>query len=178
VNTTDLNTTDVDSTDPNTSDSSTSDPNRTDPARAATGSDVNRRLDEERVRRVTALVGASPARISRAIDDLDRTWDVERVLEANASTLMLLSLGLARVHSRRWLALSTVVPGFLLQHAIQGWCPPIWVIRRLGVRTRQELDIERTALKLLRGDFEDLPTGSTNPESVARAAIERARRVG
>ena len=46
-----------------------------------------------------------------------------------------------------------MVGGFLLQHAVQGWCPPVPVFRRLGVRTQTEIDEERYALKALRGDF-------------------------
>ncbi|MGM1030463.1 MAG: hypothetical protein ACQEWM_11450 [Actinomycetota bacterium] len=148
----------------------------TDPVRKATDHGVNGRLDEERVARVTALVNAPPDAIARAIDDLDRTWDVERVLEANAATITLVSLALSRLHSTKWLVLSAAVPAFLLQHAIQGWCPPIWLIRRLGVRTRREIDVERTALKALRGDFRDLGDDGADAEAVARAAIEQAKR--
>jgi hypothetical protein len=45
--------------------------------------------------------------------------------------------------------------GFLLQHAVQGWCPPLPLLRRLGVRTADEINEERYALKALRGDFVD-----------------------
>ncbi|MGB3956174.1 MAG: hypothetical protein WBL05_12990 [Brooklawnia sp.] len=149
-----------------------------DRVRGATDSGVNRRLDQERLSRVTALVGASPEVISQHIRELDHSWDVERVLELNASSLMLLSLALSRLHTRKWLVLSTAVPAFLLQHAIQGWCPPIWVIRRLGVRTRREIDVERTALKALRGDFSDFVADGVDAAAAARAAIERADRQG
>lgn len=44
--------------------------------------------------------------------------------------------------------------GFLFQHAIQGWCPPLPILRRLGFRTAEEINQERYALKALRGDFE------------------------
>jgi hypothetical protein len=54
---------------------------------------------------------------------------------------------------RRWRLLTLVVLGFLLQHAVQGWCPPVVLFRRLGVRTRQELDAEKHVLKALRGDY-------------------------
>jgi hypothetical protein len=35
---------------------------------------------------------------------------------------------------------------FLLQHGLQGWCPPLPVLRRLGVRTQREIDAEKYAL--------------------------------
>lgn len=86
---------------------------------------------------------------------LQREWDTERVLETNAASLMLISLGLGMSLDRRWLWLTGGVVAFLIQHALQGWCPPLPVIRAMGVRTAGEISIERTALKALRGDFID-----------------------
>lgn len=45
-----------------------------------------------------------------------------------------------------------MVAGFLFQHAVQGWCPPVPILRRLGVRTEAEIFEEITALRTL-GDF-------------------------
>jgi hypothetical protein len=88
-----------------------------------------------------------PQAIRHRLRQLDEEWDVERYLEtmAPAFTLMGLTLGLAR--DRRWLVLPFVVQGFFLQHALQGWCPPLPVLRHLGVRTMQEIDRERCALQ-------------------------------
>ena len=49
--------------------------------------------------------------------------------------------------SRRWLWLPGFVTAFLFQHAVQGWCPPVPLLRRLGVRTAREIELERSALK-------------------------------
>ena len=97
-----------------------------------------------------------PDEIGARLDELDGEWDVERVLQANASTLAVCGtlLGLAR--SRAWFVLPIAVGGFLLQHSIQGWCPPLPVLRRLGFRTRKEIEQERYALLALRGDFDRL----------------------
>jgi hypothetical protein len=46
---------------------------------------------------------------------------------------------------------------FFLFHGIRGWDPPIPLLRRLGVRTRSEIDREIYALKVARGDFKGLP---------------------
>ncbi|WP_324651842.1 hypothetical protein [Georgenia sp. H159] len=145
-----------------------------DRVRASTSQEVLERLDEERLQRVASCVDAAPGEIAEHLRKLDREWDVERVLEANASALTLLGLALSAVHSRRWLVLSSVVPAFLLQHAIQGWCPPLTVIRRLGVRTRREIDVERTALKALRGDFAAGGTGDEDRVVAARRVLEAA----
>jgi hypothetical protein len=49
--------------------------------------------------------------------------------------------------SRRWLWLPGFVTAFLFQNAVQGWCPPVPLPRRLGVRTAREIELERSALK-------------------------------
>jgi hypothetical protein len=67
--------------------------------------------------------------------------------------LALSGVALAALHDRRWLILPAVVLGLLLEHALHGWCPPVPVLRRLGVRTRKEIERERYAMKALRGDF-------------------------
>jgi hypothetical protein len=36
---------------------------------------------------------------------------------------------------------------------MQGWSPAVPLLRQLGVRTRMEIEEERYALKVLRGDF-------------------------
>jgi hypothetical protein len=48
--------------------------------------------------------------------------------------------------------------GFLIQQALRGDCPPYQLLRRLGFRTRQEIERERYALKALRGDFDRIET--------------------
>jgi hypothetical protein len=78
---------------------------------------------------------------------------VERFLQANASVLSLTGVVLGATVSRKFLALPAVVFSFFLQHAVQGWCPPLPVFRRMGVRTRREINREKYALKALRGDF-------------------------
>jgi hypothetical protein len=72
---------------------------------------------------------------------------------------------------RRWLALPGVVGTFLLQHGLQGWCPPLPLFRLLGVRTKEEIKEERYALRALQGELEGLA------EAAEGAPPERARRV-
>jgi hypothetical protein len=93
------------------------------------------------------------------LDALDRDWDIERVLETMAPTFSLVGLALGVTKNRRWLLVPAVVQTFFLQHALQGWCPPIPLLRRLGFRTMDEINEERYALKALRGDFKSLSRG-------------------
>lgn len=126
-----------------------------DRVRENTAEELNVKLDREMAERVRAYAGMGPDEISERIRELDREWDIERMLELNASTLAFAGLVLGMTHSRKWLAVPAVVLPFLFQHAVQGWCPPLPVLRRLGFRTRKEIDREKFALKTLRGDFRE-----------------------
>lgn len=147
-----------------------------DRVRENTSAEVNARLDREMHERVESYAGKDGAEIARRIGELDREWDMERWLEANASALAGLGVGLAAATGRRkWLVVPGVVLPFLFLHAVQGWCPPVPLLRRLGVRTRKEIDREKYALKALRGDFRGVETGG---EGAARApsALEAVSR--
>jgi len=95
-----------------------------------------------------------PAEIEWRLSELDEEWDVERMLETGSSVVSLLGLALGLTRSRKWLLVPLVVQGFFLQHALQGWCPPLPILRKLGFRTQYEIEEERYALKALRGDFQ------------------------
>ncbi|HSC57410.1 MAG TPA: hypothetical protein VLC51_09410, partial [Nitrospira sp.] len=118
-----------------------------------TDEEINERISRRIEANVNFYATQDRRTLNIRLQELDREWDIERVLEANAAAVSLIGLGLGRLVSRRWYLLPTAVAGFLLQHAVQGWCPPISLFRRLGVRTTQEIDHERYALKALRGDF-------------------------
>ena len=130
------------------------DPTEPDRVRANTAPELNRRIDDRIEENVRYYAGQPRERIAERIQELDNEWDIERFLEAMASSLSLTGVVLALTGDRRWLLLPTFVLSFLLLHAVQGWCPPVPVLRRLGVRTREEIARERYALKALAGDFE------------------------
>lgn len=82
---------------------------------------------------------------------------MERWLQTNASALAFTGVVLRLTVNRKWLAWPLLVTGFLFQHAVHGWCQPVPVLRRFGVRTRSEIDPEKFALKWLRADFKGIP---------------------
>jgi hypothetical protein len=110
---------------------------------------LNEKIDNEINSNLRSYANSNSATIQRRIQELDEEWDVERVLEVNASTLALTGLALGLTVNRRWLALPAVVLTFLFQHGVQGWCPPLPVLRRLGIRTRGEIDREKYELMAL-----------------------------
>ena len=88
--------------------------------------------------------------------ELDNEWDTDRVLALSSSAISLTGLLLSATHNKKWLYLPVAFSGFLLSHAIAGWCPPLPLLKALGFRNRAEIDKEKFALKALRGDFKDM----------------------
>jgi hypothetical protein len=128
-----------------------------DRVRAKTAPRVNEFIDDRTVEHLCNYVGQSNAAISQRIEELDREWDIERWLETNASSLAFTGLALGITVNRKWFWLPALVLPFLLLHATHGWCPPVPLLRRFGVRTRSEINAEKYALKILRGDFDGIP---------------------
>jgi len=112
---------------------------------------VRRHTSPEQLKRVDETIernikyyGTQPnEEITRRIEELQREWSIERYLDTNASALALAGALLGLTVSKKWLLLTAVVSGFLFQHAIKGWCPPVPILRRLGFRTVYEIEEER-----------------------------------
>jgi hypothetical protein len=135
---------------------------------AHTEDQVNRRINRSTAIRVQ-YYSQHKDEIADRLKELDDEWDIERAIEANAAALAFIGVTLGILRRRRWLLLPAAVTGFLFQHAIEGWCPPVPVLRRLGFRTTYEIEEERRALKGLRGDFDRASAGSAEALQAARA---------
>lgn len=117
-----------------------------DRVRSFTSMDINNQIDRQTEENIEFYSIQNPVTIKRRIKELDEEWDVERILEVNASTLALTGIVMGVFSSKKWLLLSALVTTFLAQHAIQGWCPPLEILRNLKVRTRKEIDFEKYSL--------------------------------
>jgi hypothetical protein len=135
-----------------------------------TAEDINERIRHQTERSIYRAAVGGRAAIDRRLAELDEEWDIERCLETMASSFTLVGLTLGLTKKRVLLLLPAVVQSFFLQHALQGWCPPLPLLRRFGIRTADEINQERYALKALRGDFKMLCSGwavdSTHRRSV------------
>jgi hypothetical protein len=137
------------------------------PQETAGGDRVREHTDPARQQQIDAALrecvahyaDGTPDELSARIRELEHESDIERVLATNASVLALIGVAASAFVSRRFLLVPAIVLSFLLQHSLQGWCPPLPLFRRLGVRTRQEIDAEKYTLKALRGDFAELASG-------------------
>jgi hypothetical protein len=137
---------------------------------AHTSETVNERIERETYDRVRRFA-ARPSEIPQRLHELDKEWDIERAIETNASALAFIGVILGYFHHPYWLALPAAVTGFLFQHAVQGWCPPVPILRRLGFRTVYEIEQERYALKAMRGDFDRVAQAADQ----ASAALQATR---
>jgi hypothetical protein len=142
--------------------------------RRNTDASINRRIDDQ-LENAIRYYSVHLEDIDSRLKELDEEWDIERMIEANASTLALAGTVLGITADKRFLALPAIVTAFLLQHAIQGWCPPIPILRRLGFRTADEINRERYALKAVRGDFAGVGEGTTL-NAIAGAVLKAVRR--
>jgi hypothetical protein len=107
---------------------------------------VNEQIRMETDRNIAYYKTQDRQAIEARLDELSQEWDIERTLEANAAGISLFGLFMATFIARKWIVLPVMVSGFLLQHALQGWCPPVPVFRRMGFRTCLEIERERQAL--------------------------------
>jgi hypothetical protein len=129
---------------------------RVDRVREHTSQRVNQRITRATEDSVARCIREGRDAIITRLAALDREWDIDRVVIANFAILggAAYAGGLERyshrpLFGRRRKGLLYLVGaqiGFLLMHATIGWCPPVAIWRRFGVRTKVEIEAERSAL--------------------------------
>jgi hypothetical protein len=134
-----------------------------------TDESINRRIREQTQKNI-AYFTAHPQQIDQRLHELDEEWDVERVLETASSCVSLFGLLMSIARGKKWLIVPLAVQGFFLQHAIQGWCPPLPVLRRIGIRTEREIEEERNALREKRSEFRGQSSAKTTAETPRQSA--------
>lgn len=124
-------------------------PNSIERVRKNTNYKDNLKIVNDILNNINHYKDKDPEIIKGRINEIALEWDIERILEANASILMLVGLIFGICINKRWFILSALSGTFLLQHSIQGWCPPVTPLRKLGVKTPYEICAEVIALKVL-----------------------------
>jgi hypothetical protein len=109
--------------------------------------------DRERVQRQIKMQIAyytrHPELIGIRLRQLDREWDIERIIERKTAALAVVGTTASNMRNYRWLALPARLTR-LLHNTVQEWGPPVRTIRKLGYRTRDEIEQERQELMTLR----------------------------
>lgn len=151
-----------------------SNPREADRVRRETAPRELNAIDEQIARNIRFYATQPDSAITARIAELDEEWSVERYLDTNAGGLALTGAFLGLTVNKKWLGLTAVVSGFLFMHALTGWCPPLPILRRMGIRTRAEIDREKFALKALRGDFKDIKLPDRNTTEASSGKVLRA----
>lgn len=110
-----------------------------DPARVQA---LNDRLDQMTEANLKRAVEEPTDRLAK----LDRKWELERAVLIPFAVMGGVALGLGLRRNWRWrFPLATQIASMTMQ-AVFGWSPQAAVLRRLGFRTRREIEAERAGL--------------------------------
>src|SRR4051812_21406814 len=96
-----------------------------DRVQASSPKDLNEKIEEQLLSNIQFYSQQNKQAISNRIEELEKEWYVDRALMTNAASISIISLLLGLKVDKRWFILSGAVATFLLQHGIQGWCPPL-----------------------------------------------------
>lgn len=128
-----------------------------------TPEDIQRQIDHTLEERIRFYAVQSPETLARRLEELNQECDIDHAMMTRAAGVALAGVVMSFLGGgRKWLLVSGTALTCLLMQGTQGSSPLTDFLRRQGLRTRAEIDAERYALKLLRGDFE-----SVHPEETA-----------
>ena len=91
----------------------------------------NQAMLEQSINTIETYRHASRDELNQRLRYLEAEWDMERLLEFNASIVGMIGMVLALTVSWAWIIFAGGVSAFLFQHAVTGWCPPVPVFRAL-----------------------------------------------
>lgn len=110
---------------------------------------------EQQLRRnIAHYMTADKHQIDQRLAELDREWNVERMIEVEAPIMIGLGALLGLTRSPKWFGLSVFAAGMVIVHNTQGWYPLLRIFQRMGIRSQQHIEEERSALRVLRNDHQ------------------------
>jgi hypothetical protein len=106
----------------------------------------NERIEFETARNVAYYSTLDEDAVNQRLSQLDQEWDIDRILQAHTAGMAIGGFLMGAVSNRKWFVLPGLAGCFLMQYALEGWCPQLPILRRLGFRTAEEIVAERCAL--------------------------------
>lgn len=155
-----------------------------DPIREVSPSRVNANIDRETLRHLEEMKDSSPEEIEERVDALAWEYDVSCASTLTFASLGLAGLALTKVH-RGFLAVPLIANGLLVWENLPLRLPSVVtpLFRLFGFRSRTEIERERHALKMIRGDYrraEEDPTAKgalTSAQAEGKVApVKKSRR--
>lgn len=118
-----------------------------------TNPEINEMIRNNTLENLLCLEDAEAEELTRQIRRLNSEWDMERFVEAKAAMCVMGCSLFGIAKNKYWSFLTLIAATFLLQHALLGWCPSAPLLRKVGIRTAEEINQEKIVLKMLRKDF-------------------------
>src|SRR5688572_4957393 len=109
-------------------------------------------MNERKIEMSIAWFSEHPEEIEMRLDELDREWDLNRIVQVGAAGLTLGGVGFGLLFGRKWFVHPGIAGWFLWKYALKNECPPAACLRNVGIRTVAEIEAERQALLSLLGD--------------------------
>jgi Protein of unknown function (DUF2892). len=143
-------------------------PETTQRVAAYTAPEINEMIRSNTLENLSDLEDADEDELTRRIQQLNAEWDIERFEEAKAGVCIMCCSLLGMSKHKFWSFLTLITGTFLLQHALLGWCPSTPAMRKMGIRTAEEISQEKTVVKMMRKDFAHVKPNDA--ESLLKAA--------
>jgi hypothetical protein len=108
--------------------------------------------------RIAKIAADGPQALEARLAEVNREWTTGRLVKATTGMMLLVGLALTAFHDPWWLALMILAALILIQYWFlpRSWLADLYSLA--GFRSGAEIEDERLALRVLRGDFKDLPT--------------------
>lgn len=108
--------------------------------------------------RLHRLAECGPSAIDERLSDIEQEWSAGRAAKVAIGIAVLIGMGLGLSLGGWWYSVPVIGGLLLLQYLFSrtSWLGKVF--HESGMRSGQEIDQERFALKALRGDFAALPT--------------------
>ncbi len=129
----------------------------------------------QRTEESVAFYAARLDQIESRLAELEQEWDVDRSMLAQVAGAAVAGGIMSLLFGRKWALPAAIWGAFGLYHAVTGWCACASMMHRAGMRTRCEVEEERTALKALRGDFRDIKPEEGDCVTRAQRALAAAQ---
>jgi hypothetical protein len=97
--------------------------------------------------------------------ELDNEMDLETYLQTQNAGLTIAGVILGLTSNKKWLVVPLISSILVISNIVRGSDKPPGYFRKMGFRTRAEIEKERYALKAIRGDFKyllDVPNAVWN----------------
>ena len=111
------------------------------------------RANREKIAQNVSFYKANPRGIETRLEALDEEWSVDKVLQIFTGGASVAAFWFSLTKSRLFNIVPAILGGGAIAYGITGKSPAADLVRRLGFRTRDEIEGERMALLAVRGDF-------------------------